>query len=154
MAQAGGLSDVIGAIDGCHIPIKAPRENDSEYINRKGFHSLQIQAVCDGNLMFVDVLVDLDRYMMLDFSECHRYLSTQKLMKQKCSMVVILMATRHIHWKHGWLFHFEMVICHQKSKGLTENSVSSDNALNMPLHYWKEDLENWKYKCILTIMVT
>jgi len=46
---------VIGAIDGCHIPIKAPRENDSEYINRKGFHSLQLQAVCDGNLMFVDV---------------------------------------------------------------------------------------------------
>ena len=36
----GGLPDVIGAIDGCHIPIKAPRENDSEYINRKCFHSL------------------------------------------------------------------------------------------------------------------
>ena len=51
----GGLPDVIGAIDGCHIPIKAPRENDSEYINRKCFHSLQLQAVCDGNLMFVDV---------------------------------------------------------------------------------------------------
>ena len=45
MAQADGLPDVIGAIDGCHIPIKAPRENDSEYINRKGFHSLQLQAV-------------------------------------------------------------------------------------------------------------
>jgi hypothetical protein len=45
----------IGAIDGCHIPIKTPRENDSEYINRKGFHSLQLQAVWDGNLMFVDV---------------------------------------------------------------------------------------------------
>jgi hypothetical protein len=43
--SAGGLPDVIGAIDGCHIPIKTPRENDSEYINRKGFHSLQLQAV-------------------------------------------------------------------------------------------------------------
>jgi hypothetical protein len=53
--MAQGLPDVIGAIDGCHIPIKAPRENDSEYINRKCFHSLQLQAVCDDNLMFLDV---------------------------------------------------------------------------------------------------
>ena len=33
-----GLPGVIGAIDGCHIPMKAPRENENEYINRKRFH--------------------------------------------------------------------------------------------------------------------
>jgi hypothetical protein len=42
------------------IPIKAPRENDSEYINRKGFHSLQLQAVCDGNLMFLGYANDTE----------------------------------------------------------------------------------------------
>jgi hypothetical protein len=45
--------------------------------------------------------------------------------------------------KHGWWFHFEMVICHQKSKGLKENCVWSDNVLNMPLHYWMEDF--WQF---------
>jgi hypothetical protein len=36
----GGLPDVIDAIDECHIPIKAPRENDSEFITRKGFQAI------------------------------------------------------------------------------------------------------------------
>ena len=39
-----GLQKVIGAIDGSHIPIKTPRENPEQYINRKGFHSIIIQA--------------------------------------------------------------------------------------------------------------
>ena len=38
------------AIDGTHIPILAPRENHTEYVNRKGFHSIIMQAVTDCNL--------------------------------------------------------------------------------------------------------
>ena len=52
-----GLQKVIGAIDGSHIPIKAPRENPEQYINRKGFHSIIIQAVCDHQMKFLDCYV-------------------------------------------------------------------------------------------------
>jgi len=43
---------VIGAIDGSHIPIRAPREDHVSYVNRKGFYSIILQAVCDGQSMF------------------------------------------------------------------------------------------------------
>ncbi|XP_065193200.1 putative nuclease HARBI1 [Sycon ciliatum] len=49
------IHGVMGAIDGCHIPIKAPKEAPDTYLNRKRFHSVVLQAVCDRNLMFTDV---------------------------------------------------------------------------------------------------
>ncbi|KAL6266004.1 hypothetical protein P5V15_002855 [Pogonomyrmex californicus] len=33
-----------GAVDGTHIKISAPKDNNESYINRKGFHSLQLQV--------------------------------------------------------------------------------------------------------------
>lgn len=48
----------MGAIDGCHIRIKAPAEPDAQcYRNRKLFHSIQLQAVCDHKARFIDVFV-------------------------------------------------------------------------------------------------
>lgn len=47
--RLGNFPRVIGAIDGTHIPIKAPTVNEGIYVNRKGFHSLNVQAVCDSN---------------------------------------------------------------------------------------------------------
>jgi len=35
---------VLGCIDGTHIKIMAPRENEAEYVNRKGVHSLNVQV--------------------------------------------------------------------------------------------------------------
>ena len=37
----------LGAIDGTHIPIKAPLIHHSDYYNRKCFHSVILQGVCD-----------------------------------------------------------------------------------------------------------
>ena len=37
----------VGAIDGTHIPIKQPVENGADFINRKDFYSLNVQAVCN-----------------------------------------------------------------------------------------------------------
>lgn len=36
--------NVIGAIDGTHIRIEAPKENAADYVNRKAYHSLQLQV--------------------------------------------------------------------------------------------------------------
>ena len=48
------VAGVIGAIDGCHINIKAPAENSNAYINRKGQHSMILQAVCTSEMKFID----------------------------------------------------------------------------------------------------
>lgn len=42
--ETSGFPRVIGAIDGTHICINAPKENPADYINRKGFHSIQLQV--------------------------------------------------------------------------------------------------------------
>jgi DDE superfamily endonuclease len=48
------ISGVIGCIDGSHIPIRAPHDSPSSYVNRRGFHSILLQAVCDHELRFLD----------------------------------------------------------------------------------------------------
>ena len=47
----------VGAIDGMHVPIIAPAENPLSYINRKKFHSLLLQGVCDHKLLFTDCYI-------------------------------------------------------------------------------------------------
>jgi len=42
-----GFPQVFGAIDGCHIHIKPPRDSMRDYINEKMFPSLVLQAVVD-----------------------------------------------------------------------------------------------------------
>ncbi|XP_038561358.1 protein ALP1-like isoform X2 [Micropterus salmoides] len=44
-----------GAIGGTHIPIAAPRNNPEHYINKRGWHSVILQAVVDHNMCFTDV---------------------------------------------------------------------------------------------------
>ncbi|XP_056453116.1 putative nuclease HARBI1 [Gadus chalcogrammus] len=48
--------NVIGAIDGTHVRIQAPSDHEHLFVNRKGYHSLNIQAVCDSNLKFLNCL--------------------------------------------------------------------------------------------------
>lgn len=52
-----GTDGVIGAIDGSHITISCPREDPADYINRKNYHSIILQAVCDHNMPFTEVHV-------------------------------------------------------------------------------------------------
>lgn len=47
-----GFSNVIGAIDGTHIKIRAPVEDAASYINRKGFPYINVQVVCDSRGFF------------------------------------------------------------------------------------------------------
>lgn len=51
-----GFPDVIGAIDGTHIRIVAPSENEAAYVNRKRYHSINVQIVFDANFKVLDVV--------------------------------------------------------------------------------------------------
>lgn len=52
-----GFPMCAGAIDGTHIPIAAPVENPSAYVNRKSFHSIVMQALVDSCYLFRDIVV-------------------------------------------------------------------------------------------------
>ena len=45
---------VVGAVDGSHIPIVAPRFYAADNYNRKGFHSILLQSVVSSKSLFWD----------------------------------------------------------------------------------------------------
>ena len=53
-----GFPSCAGAIDGTHIPIQAPPENHTDYVNRKGYHNVIMQAVIDARYLFRDVVIE------------------------------------------------------------------------------------------------
>ncbi|XP_064620735.1 putative nuclease HARBI1 [Lineus longissimus] len=48
---------IVGLIDGSQVPIQGPfpPANEAVYICRKGFHSINVQIVCDMNLNIIDL---------------------------------------------------------------------------------------------------
>ena len=55
MKSIAGLPNVIGAIDGSHVQIKAPQTCHEDYFNRKQNYSINLQGTVDGTAMFIDV---------------------------------------------------------------------------------------------------
>ncbi|XP_044765171.1 putative nuclease HARBI1 [Coccinella septempunctata] len=52
--KRGGIDGVIGAIDGTHISITTPSYMSNKYLNRKQYHSIVLQGVCDASYIFTD----------------------------------------------------------------------------------------------------
>ncbi|XP_074861973.1 uncharacterized protein LOC142019253 [Carettochelys insculpta] len=52
-----GFPNCFGALDGTHIPIRAPEHSGGRYINRKGYHSVVLQALVDIRGHFLDIYV-------------------------------------------------------------------------------------------------
>ena len=48
---------VLRCIDGSYVPILAPSTNEDFYVNRKGFHYINIQAICDHEFHFISAIV-------------------------------------------------------------------------------------------------
>ncbi|XP_063316983.1 putative nuclease HARBI1 [Pelmatolapia mariae] len=53
--KIAGFPGVIGCIDGTHIPIIAPSVNEGDYVNRKSFHSINVQIICDAANIITNV---------------------------------------------------------------------------------------------------
>ena len=54
--NVAGFPGVIGCVDGSHIPIISLHQDEYAYVNRKNFHSINLQGICDANLVFLDVV--------------------------------------------------------------------------------------------------
>ena len=55
--EMSGFPQIAGAIDGCHIALRAPNKDSEEYINRKGYHSVILQGLVNSNYLFTDICV-------------------------------------------------------------------------------------------------
>lgn len=53
----GKMPSTIGVIDCTHVHIQAPHQRKWEYINRKGRHSINIQLMCDADLIITNCVV-------------------------------------------------------------------------------------------------
>ncbi|RUS71393.1 hypothetical protein EGW08_020848 [Elysia chlorotica] len=54
VSQVTGFPGVFACIDGTHVRIQRPREDEADYVNRKNFHSLNVQIVCNSDLLIMD----------------------------------------------------------------------------------------------------
>ncbi|KAF2894582.1 hypothetical protein ILUMI_11592 [Ignelater luminosus] len=57
--RSHGFPGVVGARDGCHIPIKQTVNNAHDYYNRKQFHSIILQGICDHRKVFLNIHVGM-----------------------------------------------------------------------------------------------
>ena len=51
-----GFPNVLGVLDGSQIPIGRPKDDDHLFVCRKGYHSINVQAVCGPNKEFLDIV--------------------------------------------------------------------------------------------------
>ena len=54
--QIARFPGVVGVIDCTHVRIIAPKDNEVDYVNRKNFHSLNIQLVFDANYKILSIV--------------------------------------------------------------------------------------------------
>ena len=69
-----GFPQVAGVIDGLHIPIICPKDNPSDYYNRKGFTLLLCRHLWTSeDYLWMCTLDGLGRYMMPDYFLIQRF---------------------------------------------------------------------------------
>lgn len=51
-----GIPGIVGVVDGTHVILSSlPHNIEHAYVNRKGLHSINVQIVCDSNMMITNV---------------------------------------------------------------------------------------------------
>ncbi|XP_053379191.1 putative nuclease HARBI1 isoform X1 [Mercenaria mercenaria] len=55
--RIANFPNVIGCIDGVLIGIQTPYQDEASYVCRKGFHALNVQAIADAEMKFINVVI-------------------------------------------------------------------------------------------------
>ncbi len=53
-----GMPGIVGAIDGTHVRIQRPINSENEFVNRKSYHSINVQAICDHEGYFINLVAN------------------------------------------------------------------------------------------------
>jgi hypothetical protein len=72
------ISSTLGAVDGCHIEISAPKEQQADYLNSKMNRSMNLMAICDSSLKYIFVNAGFpgsahDQRVLLSFFSSHSH---------------------------------------------------------------------------------
>ena len=70
--HVGGFPCAIGCIDGTHVRITAPHENEPDFVNRKGYHSINVQAICNHRGKQIRPLLNLGFSLHQGFLSCEQ----------------------------------------------------------------------------------
>ena len=70
--RVGGFPCAIGCIDGTHVRITAPHENEPDFVNRKGYHSINVQAICNHRGKQIRPLLNLGFCLHQGFLSCEQ----------------------------------------------------------------------------------
>ena len=69
----------LGLLDGTHTPYARPADSAKNYFNRKGFHSVIMQAVAFHHYFLTDIWIDWPSvFMMQESSETQSFMQTVK----------------------------------------------------------------------------
>jgi hypothetical protein len=68
--------NIVGAVDGTLIPIMSPSVDEPVFVCRKGYHAINVQAICQANLEFINVVAKFpgsthDAYIWRGCEVCH-----------------------------------------------------------------------------------
>ena len=53
----GNLPNIFGLIDGTHVRIIAPSQHEDQFVNRKWYHSNNVQVVLNADSQFINIFV-------------------------------------------------------------------------------------------------
>ena len=55
--EVAHLPRVVGVIDCTHVALRRPFQNENVFVNRKGYHSINVQGVCNHGMTFSNVVI-------------------------------------------------------------------------------------------------
>ena len=101
---------MIGCVDGTHISIQRSSQNEADLVNRKGYHSINVQAICDHRVEELEIFLYffLGENMLSGFFNANlsiktfltRFLMSSARTNHKCGdrmMIHITTLFRHLY---------------------------------------------------------
>ena len=132
--ERGHIPNVVGAVDGTHIPILIPPDDHVDFINRKSFHSLVFQGVAIGTtLKFINFIVDGQEAYMTQ--RCLRTVQFVIISNKDCTKDLFCSQMLLMLWKVGVLHLSNVRLLKMYKKQTTISGIQ------VPEWWWKEPLE-------------